>query len=63
MRATTRPGELAGIFKKVDLIDVMETRLCIQMGLATMVIIGFRQQASGRMPDIWKLYLRLYGYE
>jgi hypothetical protein len=34
MRATTRPGELAGIFKKVGLIDVMETTLCIQMGFA-----------------------------
>ena len=34
MRATTRPGELAGIFKKAGLIDVMETMLCIQMGFA-----------------------------
>ena len=34
MRATTRPSELAGIFKKVGLIDVMETTLCIQMGFA-----------------------------
>jgi ubiquinone/menaquinone biosynthesis C-methylase UbiE len=34
MRATTRPGELAGIFKKVGLIDVMETMLCIQMDFA-----------------------------
>jgi SAM-dependent methyltransferase len=34
MRPMTRPGELAGIFKKVGLIDVMETMLCIHMGFA-----------------------------